>query len=183
VSQGGIDDWDKSASIGASATSRRTTSLGRTLEVTVFIATLAALVLGFLIGRYKTYAFRNRSEARLPALYRAKFRFQNALCQNHKHVRAIQELLDLLLPMSFARLSSLPEMQSSRQISPMGCLRWQDSWPSLRAQQRRSCQSIGFSSVWDVSRPRVFQLPRQPTLSMCRDCDPCKPAPSETRQQ
>jgi hypothetical protein len=29
-------------------------------------------------------------------LYRAKFRFQNPLRQNHRHVRAIQELLDFL---------------------------------------------------------------------------------------
>jgi Nuclease-related domain len=31
-------------------------------------------------------------------LYRAKFRFQNPIRQNHRHVRAIQELLDFLPP-------------------------------------------------------------------------------------
>ena len=72
--------------------------------------------------------------------------------------------------MPFGRLSSLPEMQSSRQISQMGCLPWRDSWPSLRALPRRSCQSIEFSSAWDVSRQPVFQLPRQPTWSMWRAC-------------
>ena len=139
---------------------RTTSSLGRTLEVTVFIAVVVALVVGFILGRYKTYAFQNRSEARLSralkmrfvppdyhllnhvtlrledgttqidhvlvsrfgifvietkdykgwifagprdrywtqVLYRAKFRFQNPLHQNHRHVRAIQELLDFLPP-------------------------------------------------------------------------------------
>src|ERR1700722_19075437 len=62
-------------------------------------------------------------------------------------------------------------MQSSRQISQMGCLPWQDSWPSWRALQRRSCQSIDFISVLDAWRQPVFQLPRQPTSSMGRDCD------------
>jgi hypothetical protein len=128
------------------------------LEPTVFIAVLVALVIGFILGRYKTYAFQNRSEARLSralkmrfvppdyhllnhvtlrledgttqidhvlvsrfgifvietkdykgwifagprdrywtqVLYRAKFKFQNPLHQNHRHVRAIQELLDFL---------------------------------------------------------------------------------------
>jgi hypothetical protein len=128
------------------------------LEVTVFIAVLVALVIGFVLGRYKTHTFQNRSEARLSralkmrfvapdyhllnhvtlrledgttqidhvlvsrfgifvietkdyrgwifagprdrywtqVLYRAKFRFQNPLRQNHGHVRAIQELLDFL---------------------------------------------------------------------------------------
>ena len=126
--------------------------------MTVFIAVLVALVIGFVLGRYKTHAFQNRSEARLSralkmrfvapdyhllnhvtlrlengttqidqvlvsrfgifvietkdykgwifagprdrywtqVLYRAKFRFQNPLRQNHRHVRAIQELLDFL---------------------------------------------------------------------------------------
>jgi Nuclease-related domain len=117
-----------------------------------------ALLIGFVLGRYQTYVFQNRSEARLAralkrrfvapdyhllnhitislkdgttqidhvlvsrygifvietkdyrgwifaglgdrywtqVLYRAKFRFQNPLRQNHRHVRAIQELLDFL---------------------------------------------------------------------------------------
>jgi hypothetical protein len=128
------------------------------LEPTIFIAVLVALVIGFILGRYKTYAFQNRSEARLSralkmrfvppdyhllnhvtlrledgttqidhvlvsrfgifvietkdykgwifagprdrywtqVLYRAKFKFQNPLRQNHRHVRAIQALLDFL---------------------------------------------------------------------------------------
>jgi hypothetical protein len=130
------------------------------LEVTVFIAIIVALIIGFVLGRYRTYVFQNRSEARLSralkmrfvapdyhllnhvtlrlddgttqidhvlvsrfgifvietkdykgwifagsrdrywtqVLYRAKFRFQNPLHQNHRHVRAIQELLDFLPP-------------------------------------------------------------------------------------
>ncbi len=126
----------------------------------MFIEILLALVVGFLLGRYKTYVFQNRSEARLShalkmrfvgpdyhllnhvtlrledgttqidhvlvsrfgifvietkdykgwifagprdrywteVLYRAKFKFQNPLRQNHRHVRAIQELLDFLPP-------------------------------------------------------------------------------------
>ncbi len=127
---------------------------------TEFIAVVVALVVGFILGRYKTHTFQNRSEARLSralkmrfvppdyhllnhvtlrledgttqidhvlvsrfgifvietkdykgwifagprdrywtqVLYRAKFKFQNPLCQNHRHVRAIQELLDFLPP-------------------------------------------------------------------------------------
>jgi hypothetical protein len=130
------------------------------LEATVFIAILVALVIGFVLGRYKTHAFQNRGEARLSralkmqfvapdyhllthvtlrledgttqidhvlvsrfgifvietkdykgwifagprdrywtqVLHRANFRFQNPLRQNHRHVRAIQELLDCLPP-------------------------------------------------------------------------------------
>jgi hypothetical protein len=134
------------------------------LEVTELIAVLVALVIGFVLGRYKTrafqnpHAFQNRGEARLSralkmrfvapdyhllnhvtlrlrdettqidhvlvsrfgvfvietkdyngwifagpsdrywtqVLYRAKFRFQNPIRQNHRHVRAIRELLDFL---------------------------------------------------------------------------------------
>jgi hypothetical protein len=124
----------------------------------VLIAVPVALVIGFILGRYTTYAFQNRSEARLSralkmrfvppdyhllnhvtlrledgttqidhvlvsrfgifvietkdykgwifagprdrywtqVLYRAKFKFQNPLRQNHRHVRAIQALLDFL---------------------------------------------------------------------------------------
>lgn len=124
----------------------------------MFIAIVVAVIIGFGLGRYKTYAFQNRGEARLSralkarfvapdyhllnhvtlgledgttqidhilvsrfgifvietkdykgwifarpgdrywtqVLYRAKFRFQNPLRQNHRHVRAIQELLDFL---------------------------------------------------------------------------------------
>jgi hypothetical protein len=127
---------------------------------TEIIAVIVALVVGFILGRYKTHTFQNRSEARLSralttrfvapdyhllnhvtlrvedgttqidhvlvsrfgifvietkdykgwifagprdrywtqVLYRAKFRFQNPLRQNHRHVRAIQELLDFLPP-------------------------------------------------------------------------------------
>jgi hypothetical protein len=127
---------------------------------TEFIAVVVALVVGFILGRYKTHTFHNRSEARLSralkmrfvppdyhllnhvtlrledgttqidhvlvsrfgifvietkdykgwifagprdrywtqVLYRAKFKFQNPLRQNHRHVRAIQELLDFLPP-------------------------------------------------------------------------------------
>jgi hypothetical protein len=150
---------DKSVSIHAGATSHHSTSSSDySLEVTVFIAVLVALVIGFVLGRYKTRAFQNRGEARLSrvlkmrfvapdyhllnhvtlrledgttqidhvlasrfgifvietkdykgwifagpsdhywtqVLYRAKFRFQNPLRQNHRHVRAIRELLDFL---------------------------------------------------------------------------------------
>lgn len=132
------------------------------LEVKVVIAAFAALVIGFLLGRYRiraqTRAFQNRGEARLSralqmkflapdyhllnhvtlrlsdgttqidhvlisrfgifvietkdykgwifagqddrywtqVLYRTKFRFQNPLRQNHRHVRAIQDLLEFL---------------------------------------------------------------------------------------
>jgi hypothetical protein len=152
---------DKSISTHAGAISHHSNLLsGYTLEVTVCIAILVALIIGFVLGRYKTYAFQNRSEARLSralqmrfvapdyhllnhvtlrledgttqidhvlvsrfgifvietkdykgwifagprdrywtqVLYRAKFRFQNPLRQNHRHVRAIQELLDFLPP-------------------------------------------------------------------------------------
>ena len=152
---------DKSVSTHAAAISPHSTlSSDYTLEVTVFIAIIAALIIGFVLGRYKTYVFQNRSEARLSralkmrfvapdyhllnhvtlrlqdgttqidhvlvsrfgifvietkdykgwifagprdrywtqVLYRAKFRFQNPLRQNHRHVRAIQELLDFLPP-------------------------------------------------------------------------------------
>jgi hypothetical protein len=130
------------------------------LETTIFIAVLVALVIGFILGRHTTYAFQNRSEARLShalktrfvapdyhllnhvtlrledgttqidhvlvsrfgifvietkdykgwifagprdrywtqVLYRAKFRFQNPLRQNHRHVCAIQALQDFLPP-------------------------------------------------------------------------------------
>src|SRR5271163_3777076 len=150
---------DKSVSTHAGAISHHSNLLsGYTLEVTVFIAILVALIIGFVLGRYKTYAFQNRSEAHLSralkmrfvapdyhllnhvtlrledgttqidhvlvsrfgifvietknykgwifagprdrywtqVLYRAKFRFQNPLRQNRRHVRAIQELLDFL---------------------------------------------------------------------------------------
>jgi hypothetical protein len=150
---------DKSVSTHAGAISHHSTLLsGYTFEVTVLIAILVALVIGFVLGRYKIYAFQNRGEARLSrllnmrfvapdyhllnhvtlrledgttqidhvlvsrfgifvietkdykgwifagprdrywtqVLYRAKFRFQNPLRQNHRHVRAIQELLDFL---------------------------------------------------------------------------------------
>jgi hypothetical protein len=73
--------------------------------------------------------------------------------------------------MLFAQLLSLPEMQSSRPISQMGCLPWQVFWPTLRATWRRPCQSIVFSSVWGAWRQPVFQLPKQRTLSMFKDCD------------
>ena len=128
------------------------------MEVTVFIAVLVALVIGFVLGRYQTHVFQNRGEARLSralkmklvapdyhllnhvtlrlkdgttqidhvlvsrfgifiietknykgwifagpsdrywtqVLYGTKFRFQNPIRQNHRHVRAIQELLDFL---------------------------------------------------------------------------------------
>lgn len=128
------------------------------MEVTVLIAVLAALLIGFVLGRYQTHTFQNRGEARLShalkmrfvapnfhllnhltlrlkdgttqidhvlvsrfgvfvienkdykgwifagpgdrywtqVLYRAKFRFQNPILQNHRHVRAIQELLEFL---------------------------------------------------------------------------------------
>lgn len=127
-------------------------------EVTVIISAFAALVIGFLLGRYQTRAFQNRGEARLAlalqtkflapdyhllnhvtlrlkdgttqidhvlvsrfgifvietkdykgwifagqddrywtqVLYRAKFRFQNPIRQNHRHVRAVQDLLEFL---------------------------------------------------------------------------------------
>lgn len=127
--------------------------------IVVFVgAVLIALVVGFLLGRYRTHTFQNRGEARVSralktkfvapdyhllnhvtlrledgttqvdhvlvsrfgvfvietkdykgwifarpfdrywtqVLYRAKFRFQNPLRQNHRHVRAIQELLEFL---------------------------------------------------------------------------------------
>jgi hypothetical protein len=152
---------DKSVSTHAGVTARHSTPpAGYTLEVTVFIAIIVALIIGFVLGRYKTYVFQNRSEARLSralkmrfvapdyhllnhvtlrvedgttqidhvlvsrcgifvietkdykgwifagphdrywtqVLYRAKFRFQNPLHQNYRHVRAIQELLDFLPP-------------------------------------------------------------------------------------
>ncbi|MGQ0430501.1 MAG: nuclease-related domain-containing protein [Gammaproteobacteria bacterium] len=124
----------------------------------MLIAVLAALLIGFVLGRYKTHAFQSRGEARLShalqmrfvapdyhllnhltlrlkdgttqidhvlvsrfgifvienkdytgwifagpgdrywtqVLFRAKFRFQNPIHQNHRHVRAIQELLEFL---------------------------------------------------------------------------------------
>lgn len=132
------------------------------LELTIVIAALVALVIGFLLGRYQaraqTRAFQNRGEAKLSralqmkfvapdyhllnhvtlrledgttqidhvlvsrfgifvvetkdykgwifagqddrfwtqVLYRAKFRFQNPLRQNRRHVRAIRKLLKFL---------------------------------------------------------------------------------------
>jgi hypothetical protein len=130
------------------------------LEVTVIIAVLLALAIGFAIGRYQAHAIQNRGEARLSrevkarfrppdyhllnhitlrlkdgttqidhilvsrfgvfvietkdykgwifagakdrnwtqVLYRAKFRFQNPIRQNHRHVCAVRELLEFLEP-------------------------------------------------------------------------------------
>jgi hypothetical protein len=46
---------------------------------------------------YKGWIFAGpRDRYWTQVLYRAKFRFQNPLQQNHRHVRAIQELLDFL---------------------------------------------------------------------------------------
>jgi hypothetical protein len=46
---------------------------------------------------YKGWIFAGpRDRYWTQVLYRAKFRFQNPLRQNHRHVRAIQELLDFL---------------------------------------------------------------------------------------
>jgi hypothetical protein len=39
----------------------------------VFIAVVVALVIGFILGRYKTYAFQNRSEARLSRALKMRF--------------------------------------------------------------------------------------------------------------
>jgi Nuclease-related domain len=48
---------------------------------------------------YKGWIFAGpRDRYWTQVLYRAKFRFQNPLRQNHRHVRAIQELLDFLPP-------------------------------------------------------------------------------------
>jgi hypothetical protein len=48
---------------------------------------------------YKGWIFAGpRDRYWTQVLYRAKFRFQNPLHQNHRHVRAIQELLDFLPP-------------------------------------------------------------------------------------
>lgn len=128
------------------------------MEVTELIAVLVALAIGFVLGRYKTYAFQNRGEARLSralkmrfvapdyhllnhvtlrlrngttqidhvlvsrfgvfvietkdykgwifggpsdrywtqVLFRGRFRFQNPIRQNHRHLRAIRELLEFL---------------------------------------------------------------------------------------
>jgi hypothetical protein len=132
------------------------------LEVIVYIAAilavLVALVIGFCLGRYRTYVFQNRGEARLSqalvrrfsapnyhllnhvtlrlngettqidhvlisrfgifvietknyqgwifagagdrywtqVLFRAKFRFQNPLRQNYRHVCAVREIVDFL---------------------------------------------------------------------------------------
>jgi hypothetical protein len=46
---------------------------------------------------YKGWIFAGANDRNwTQVLYRAKFRFQNPLRQNHRHVRAIQELLDFL---------------------------------------------------------------------------------------
>ena len=48
---------------------------------------------------YKGWIFAGpRDRYWTQVLYRAKFRFQNPIRQNHRHVRAIQELLDFLPP-------------------------------------------------------------------------------------
>ena len=128
--------------------------------MTVVIAVLVALVIGFAVGRHRTHVFQNRGEARLShalksrflppdyhllnhitlrlkdkttqidhvlvsrfgifvietkdyrgwifggpgdrywtqVLFRGKFRFQNPMRQNYRHVCAVQELLDFLPP-------------------------------------------------------------------------------------
>ena len=190
--------------------------------MTVFIAGLVALFIGFSLGRCKIYAFQNRSEARLAralkmrfvapdyhllnhvtlrledgttqidhvlvsrfgifvietkdykgwifasprdrywtqVLYRAKFRFQNPLRQNHRHVCATQKLLDFL-PADVVRPVVVFTGDAEFKTSvPDGVFTRQGSQPTLRAMQRRSCQSIEFSSVWDAWRHPVFQLPQ-----------------------
>jgi Nuclease-related domain len=203
------------------------------LEVTVFIAILVALIIGFVLGRYKTYAFQNRSEARLSralkmqfvapdyhllnhvtlrvedgttqidhvlvsrfgifvietkdykgwifagphdrywtqVLYRAKFRFQNPLRQNHRHVRAIQQLLDFLPPdvvrpvVVFTGDAEFKTNVPDGVFTVAGFMAFAES---TRAEVM-SVNRVQFS--WGASRPPVFQSPRQPTLSMWRDCD------------
>ncbi len=223
---------DKSVSTHAGITSSRSTfSPDYTLDVTVFTAILVALIIGFVLGRYRTYAFQNRSEARLsrrlkmrflPAdyhllnhvtlrledgttqidhvlvsrfgifvietkdykgwifasqrdrywtqvLYRAKFRFQNPLRQNHRHVRAIQALLDFL-PRDAVRPAVVFTGDAEFKTTiPDGVF----TAPGFLAfvEQRRSCQSIECSSVLDAWRQCAFRLPRQPTPSTCRDYD------------
>ena len=71
---------------------------------------------------YKGWIFAGAGDRHwTQVLYRVKFRFQNPIRQNYKHVCAIQELWTSCLPMPFIRLLSSLEMQSSRPTSQMEC--------------------------------------------------------------
>jgi Nuclease-related domain len=203
------------------------------LEPTVFIAVLVALVIGFILGRYKTYAFQNHSEARLSralkmrfvppdyhllnhvtlrledgttqidhvlvsrfgifvietkdykgwifagprdrywtqVLYRAKFRFQNPLRQNHRHVRAIQELLDFLPPDVIRPVVVFTGDAEFKTNIPEGVFTVAGLLAFVESTTAEVMSVNRVQFVWDVLRQPVFQLPGQPTWSMCRDCD------------
>jgi len=130
------------------------------VDETIGVVALVSLLVGYALGRYRTYIFQNRSEARLSRavklrfappdyhllnhvtlrldggttqvdhilisrfgvfvietknhkgwifadpgsrywmqiLYRARYRFQNPIHQNQRHVRAVRNLLDFLPP-------------------------------------------------------------------------------------
>ena len=79
---------DKSVSTHAGVTSRHSTlSSDYALEVTVFIAIIVALIIGFVLGRYKTYAFQNRSEARLSRALKMRFVAPDYHLLNHVTLR------------------------------------------------------------------------------------------------
>jgi hypothetical protein len=79
---------DKSVSIPAGATSLYSTSTsGYALEVTVFIAVLVGLIIGFVLGRYKTHAFQNRGEARLSRELKMGFAAPDYHLLNHVTLR------------------------------------------------------------------------------------------------
>jgi hypothetical protein len=79
---------DKSVSTHAGAISHHSILFsGYTLEVTVFIAILVALVVGFALGRYKTHAFQNRGEARLSRALKRQFVAPDYHLLNHITLR------------------------------------------------------------------------------------------------
>jgi len=104
-------------------------------------------------------------------LYRRKFRFQNPIRQNHKHVRAIQELLEFLPADVVHPVVVVTGDAEFKTVIPDGVFTLAGFLAYVEGHTVEVISTNRVQSVSGAWRQPVFQLPRQPTLSMFRDCD------------
>lgn len=116
---------------------------------------------------HKGWIFADPRQAKwTQVLYHLKFKFQNPIFQNNRHVRAVQDCLDFLPPDAIESVVVFTGEAEFKTEVPQGSIGVSPrSWIIYADRILRSCPSIGCSSVSVGSKQRASPSAERRTLN------------------